>query len=114
MNTEFIKKNKCKLISFILIIIIIILIIILIVELNSKQKQNEIENFSTNVYRYWSKKLKNLKDTHQLGKPNGVLEYIPDQNSCETSSNLLPQPDIAFKPTQRLNGCTYLDMRYPG
>lgn len=68
----------------------------------------------TNVYRYWSKKLRELKESDQLGLPNGVLEFNPSESNCDSQGNLLPQPNVAFKPTRRFNGCTYLDLRYPG
>lgn len=55
-----------------------------------------------------------LEENNQIGKPTGVLDYLPNQSSCDTPYNLLVQPDVAFKPTRRGTGCTYVQLRYPG
>ena len=72
----------------------------------------------TNVYTNWSNQLKDMKKTHQIGAPSGLLKYRPQRlgEPCSSadSGNLLVQPDVAFKPHRRNNGCTYIDLKYPG
>ena len=55
-----------------------------------------------------------MKNSYQIGQPSGVLDYLPNQASCETPFNLLVQPDVAFKPERRSDGCTFVELRYPG
>lgn len=66
------------------------------------------------VYEHWSKELQEMKEKHQIGKPSGLLSYIPRQTSCHSSSNLFVQPNVTFRPQRRKNGCTFIDMKYPG
>jgi hypothetical protein len=81
----------------------------------NKNKQKE-EKF-TNVYRYWSKKLKEFnQNPMDLGKPGGILKYTADKNLCDSfnyNQNLIPQSKMTFRPVHRSNGCTYLDLQYP-
>jgi len=76
-----------------------------------KPKPNE-EYSST--YSITDNHLSCLKENYQIGQPTGILKYLPNQSSCETQYNLLVQPDVAFKPTRKDTGCTYVELRYPG
>ena len=107
--------------STILIILILIIFLVLIIVLATVPRcaQNIAESF-TNVYTNWSNQLKDMKKTHQIGAPSGLLKYrpqrLPSGEPCSSadSGNLLVQPDVAFKPHRRRDGCTYIDLKYPG
>ncbi len=102
-----------KVIITIVLVVFITLIIILAVVPRCAQK---ITDHFTNVYTNWSKQLEDMKKTHQIGAPSGLLKYLPNQTECSSSQgpNLLVQSDVAFKPHRRKNGCTYIDLKYPG
>lgn len=68
----------------------------------------------TNVYDKWTHDLAQLKKVHEIGKPSGVLSFLPKQKTCPKSQNLLVQHNVPFRPTRRKKGCTYIEMRYPG
>lgn len=68
----------------------------------------------TNVYKYWNKKLKEFKDPpFNLGKPSGLLKFQNNVECPKGTQNYVPQSKIAFRPTKRGDGCTYLEMEYP-
>ena len=94
----------------IFVIIIIIGVSILIWAIVEGVKKEDFAG----VYDHWSKELQELKEKHQIGKPSGLLSYIPRQTSCHSSSNLFVQPNVTFRPHRRKNGCTFIDMKYPG
>lgn len=101
---------KSKLIIASVLIVFITLVIILAVI--PRCAQNITDHF-TNVYTNWSKQLEEMKKTHQIGTPSGILKYSVSE--CSGSGpNLLVQSDVAFKPHRRKNGCTYVDLKYPG
>ena len=74
----------------------------------------KISKFTNTMYKDWDKQLESMKKNFGIGRPTGVLSYIPNQNNCNVKSNLLVQSNVAFKPTRHGSGCTYINMRYPG
>lgn len=66
-------------------------------------------------YNYWQKQLNYLYDKFQLGKPPGVLKFLPHQGSslCKSKTNLTIQDNVAFRPHKQGDGCMYVELRWP-
>lgn len=111
--------NKLRTIVIVSVLFVFLVLIIVLATV-PRCAQNITDHF-TNVYTNWSNQLKDMKKTHQIGAPSGLLKYHSAPRSggeepCSSadSGNLLVQPDVAFKPHKRRDGCTYIDLKYPG
>lgn len=110
-RNKFGNSSSCDWIPFIFLFFIIILIIL---GGCGTAYGPQISTFANEYYNEWEDQLDALKTRFEIGKPNGVLSYLPEQTSCKTNSNLLVQGNVAFKPNRHETGCTYVDSRYPG
>jgi hypothetical protein len=80
------------------------------------------EKFGNGIYDNWEKQLQSLAQTHQIGVPGGLLSVFPNQQGSfcgknfmnGTNQNLVVQPNVAFQSDRQGNGCTYVDLRWPG
>ncbi len=112
LNDE--DKRILKIFGVCVVVFVVAAIIVIVVEVKKEEPFGNTP-VSTNVYRYWNKKLKEFEEApFNLGKPGGILRYNPDLRECNVSDqNLVPQSKMTFRPTYRLNGCTVMDLQYP-
>ena len=84
--------------------------------------KNELETFANNlknngIYQEWNQNLNDMKLSHNVGMPNGILKINPNASKCETDKNLMIQSNVAFRPHRNGPGfaqaCTYIDKQWP-
>lgn len=65
-------------------------------------------------YADYDKDLESALKNNSIGEPPGVLEIDPDQTSCDTTKNILIQPDVSFRQDPLgSKGCTTVNKRWP-
>lgn len=75
--------------------------------------KRELESFANGIYQEWANKLNDIKETHNIGMPPGVLRFNNDNPDCQTDQNLMVQSNVSFRPGKHGKGCTYIDKKWP-
>lgn len=104
--------NGCW-VSFTILIVIIVIVVVVGVCCAYVPGHRPVSGFS-DVYNEYEQTLNELKESHDIGEPSGVLSYLPDQDECDAGANAVVQDKVAFRPSRHRSGCTYIDKRYPG